>query len=136
MQISETPVKKLWYTRPWVFAVFGLGLVFFLFSLGGNSSQSESVAKQVGEIDARIMAENFVRETLKAPSTAKFPNERRTSNKTGENTFVISGVVDSQNSFGAMLRSDYIATLEYSQEEKGWRLLHLSLDGETIYERK
>jgi hypothetical protein len=53
---------------------------------------------------ATASCEGFVKERLKAPSTAKFSNE-----VTGVNgrLYTVTGDVDAQNSFGAMLRSKY-----------------------------
>ena len=58
-------------------------------------------------------AEGLIRQRLKAPSTAKFSDYSKTSwDKTyddGETQFyVVSGWVESQNSFGVMLRSKYL----------------------------
>jgi len=47
----------------------------------------------------------FVKERLKAPATAKFSNEVRREMEGG--FYIVTGSVDSQNSFGATLRSKY-----------------------------
>lgn len=46
--------------------------------------------------------EGEVKERLKAPSTAKFE-----SNATGGGPWTVTGTVDAENSFGAMIRSSY-----------------------------
>jgi len=51
--------------------------------------------------------EDQVKERLKAPSTAKFDNEEAS----GSGTWTVTGTVDSQNSFGAMLRADFRCTV-------------------------
>lgn len=52
------------------------------------------------------VATEFVRRQLKAPSTAEFsPIEETSIKKMNENTWRVTGYVDSQNSYGAMLRS-------------------------------
>jgi len=67
------------------------------------------------------MAEEFVKENLKSPSTAKFgsvwdgtlqsPEERVWS--IGPNKFRVTGWVEAQNSFGAVVRSNFVCELEY-----------------------
>jgi len=54
---------------------------------------------------AMAIALNIVSNSLVAPTTAKF--SAVTSVERSDNTFLISGKVDSQNSFGAMLRKDF-----------------------------
>ena len=51
--------------------------------------------------------EDAVKQQLKAPSTAKFDNEQAS----GSGTWRVSGTVDSQNSFGAMLRASFECTV-------------------------
>ena len=55
----------------------------------------------VGTISAAETCHKFVRQQLKAPSTAKFGSNDRTS-QTGS-TYTIVGSVDAENSFGAPL---------------------------------
>lgn len=50
--------------------------------------------------------EEFVREQLKAPATATFSNEE-TSRYPGSDLILVTGDVDAQNSYGALLRNDY-----------------------------
>lgn len=71
-----------------------------------------------GKFSAGYMAEKFVRDRLKAPSTAKFPwYEESSVTISGECEFVIRSYVDAQNSYGAMLRSDYVVKLQYDPVE-------------------
>ena len=51
---------------------------------------------------------------LKAPSTAKFPYPSDSGvsiNKLAENKYFISSYVDSENSFGAMIRNTFTVTI-------------------------
>lgn len=56
-------------------------------------------------------AEKAVKSILKAPSTAKFPNINEWVFAKKDGKIYIQGYVDSQNSFGAMLRSNFQITL-------------------------
>ncbi|HUM44337.1 MAG TPA: hypothetical protein PKI14_15440 [Fervidobacterium sp.] len=93
-----------------------------------TSSQSAQPAHEdkADEIEAIIMAEKFVKDRLVSPSSAKFPwrSSETTAVKVDEDTWVISSYVDSQNRFGAMLRTYYIAKVKYLGNDK-WQLLDL-----------
>lgn len=58
-------------------------------------------------------AESLVKDKLKAPSTAKFPSPvgNYTVDQSG-NSYIVTGYVDAQNSFGAMVRENWLATFE------------------------
>ncbi len=56
--------------------------------------------------EAIAQCEDLVREDLKAPTTAEFD-----TNATGDGTWTVTGTVDSENSFGAMLRADFQCTV-------------------------
>lgn len=77
-----------------------------------------------------VRAEREVRARLKAPSTAKFPGQAKVAFNGTEK--IVTGFVDSQNAFGAMLRSSYIVTftLHCPRAEDRydcWRLSNVSI---------
>jgi len=60
------------------------------------------------KIEALIESRQFVEKRLKAPSTADFSNESEKSvKKINDTTFLVTGYVDSENSFSAKLRNNY-----------------------------
>jgi RNA polymerase subunit RPABC4/transcription elongation factor Spt4 len=66
------------------------------------------------EAQAQADCENFVKARLKSPSTAKFPaGPEITISGSGTGPWKIYGYVDSQNSYGAMLRQKYECVLHY-----------------------
>ena len=71
--------------------------------------------------DAYINSQVYVQSQLKAPSTAKFPYSGDTSAVTikdlGSNTAQVTAYVDAQNSFGAMIRQHYTATLKWQHDD-------------------
>ena len=76
--------------------------------------QAEKDLEYIYEIDnsyyAYELIKSHVKEKLKSPSTAKFPSKIKiTKNK---DTYIIQGYVDSQNSFGATVRTKYIAEIQ------------------------
>ena len=54
-----------------------------------------------------------VQSLLKTPSVAQFPLETVRFAKKGDMTWVVQGYVDTQNSFGAMIRESYQATIRF-----------------------
>jgi hypothetical protein len=79
------------------------------------------------ERDAFFMSHKFVKKELVAPSSAKFPwFDKSMVRQVNEDTWVINSYVDSQNRFGAMLRIDYVAKIQYLGNDM-WRCLDLYL---------
>lgn len=76
---------------------------------------------------AIVKAQRSIREQLKAPSTAKFPYGYERVRCGDSCTFVILGIVDAQNSFGAMLRSEYRVKIAYRPEQEVWEVISSSL---------
>jgi hypothetical protein len=85
------------------------------------------------------MAEEYVKATLKAPSTASFggifsdyqdPDSNVIVQSDG--TYVVRIWVDAQNSFGAMLRSHFVLKLKYlggdDLSDNSWQLLDIQSD--------
>lgn len=72
------------------------------------SAQAAAAAVQRTESRVRLACQDWVRDRLKAPGTAKFV---RGSTETGRMTdttrWVSRGAVDAENSFGATLRNRY-----------------------------
>jgi len=63
---------------------------------------------------ADIMCQVHATDSLKAPSTAKFEYLPDASiEDLGNNTFDMNSYVDAQNSFGAMLRTNYYCKIQY-----------------------
>lgn len=69
-------------------------------------------ANNSAEVIAQCEAQ--ITEHLKSPSTAKFHS---TSSSTGETTWTVNGTVDSQNGFGAMVRSTYECSVTVDSAE-------------------
>jgi hypothetical protein len=78
------------------------------------------------------MAQVFVKENLKSPATAEFPNAWNFSS--GSNgclalfnagVWTLTSYVDSQNSFGALIRTHYVVQLTYTADDEMWHLQDL-----------
>lgn len=74
--------------------------------------------------DASIVCHDFVKRALKAPATADFPSYSQDAVSQSGSRYTVVSYVDSQNSFGAMIRTQYICTVEPSGGDN-WRLVSL-----------
>jgi hypothetical protein len=98
-------------------AVIMTGL-YILGSSGDNSSSNSD--NTTNQFLAYNYAEDFVKQKLKSPSTAVFPevsekNEHITD--LGSGKYKIDSWVDSQNGFGAMVRTNFSCTIIFEGEK-------------------
>lgn len=117
------------------FTWFVLGVVvliaFNACSGGGRSGGNASSEPKCDATMAHIMASNFVKERLKAPASAKFPYTNAAGvsiTPLGDCRFTVVSYVDSQNGFGAMIRSRFRATMTSTPDGKTWRATDLVID--------
>lgn len=114
-------------------AVILLAIIWGWLYLWSNSPQREIDAekKDCGNTTlAFVMSQNFVKQRLKSPSSAKFPyvNDRGVNVlPDGKCGFLVSAYVDSQNGFGAMIRSQYQASISYDRKTELWRICELTI---------
>ncbi|KND51237.1 MAG: hypothetical protein ABA06_02915 [Parcubacteria bacterium C7867-001] len=100
-----------------------------------TSSPVQQKSEENSDVDAYIDAQAIVKKALKSPSTAKFPSSSEAKiSRAGENIFNVESYVDSQNSFGAMIRSDWSVMFEYVGDQLD--IYAISIDGETIYKKQ
>jgi hypothetical protein len=83
-------------------------------------------------LDAFNSCKDFVKRRLKSPSSATFRNYFQHDGEVvvtgvGDGPYVVRSSVDSENSFGAKLRSDFVCTVTYAGDDN-WRLAGLTLD--------
>lgn len=82
------------------------------------------------ETMAYVMSQNFVKRQLRSPGGADFPTmPTAKSVRTGECSFSVVSYVDAQNGFGAMIRSNYTATMTYHPDTKKWTSEGLTILG-------
>ena len=78
---------------------------------------------QAHETEAWHVAMRFVEKRLKAPSTAKFPNQWDNGveiKRTDNSTFSVSAFVDAENAFGARIRQHWSVTVRYNEADGHW----------------
>ena len=96
-----------------VMGVFALAFFIWLVSPSAESPEEQRAKTQEdAQLTARAACQVAVKEQLKAPSVAKFgPLSETTIAKTPAGGWSVQGYVDSQNSFGAMIRSNYVCAV-------------------------
>jgi len=107
--------------------------VFFIMALAGiGTGTGDGTAKSANEAspsEAAVMAEEFVKGKLKAPGTAEFNSyDPDKVTEIEENKFKVTGWVDAENSFGAKIRSNYLAVVRYEPEQEKWYLEEISIN--------
>ena len=109
---------RSWARRHPIYTLFIVIMVLgiFMSSLPGSGTGTNSIdnvkTTQPTESDyedaAAICAQGKMKELLKSPSTAKFPWELKATKVSEEDhSYLVENYVDSQNSFGAMIRTNY-----------------------------
>lgn len=111
-----------------VVLVLGFGLVWNAVT-GGGEDGGGGEDREYGAFD---VCQQFVKDRLRSPASAEFRNFFEDDGEvvvtgTGDGPYTVRSSVDSQNGFGAMLRSDFTCTVSYAGDSD-WRLVDLSLD--------
>lgn len=100
----------------------------------GGSDKSDVPEKFNAEnfkTNAYIISKTFIKATLKAPSTADFPFAgKEFANYIEDSTFIVQAYVDAQNSFGAMIRTNYKIKMKYDggnwADSGNWSVLDIN----------
>ena len=101
----------------------------------GSPSTPQPPSQASYELSARAYSEFYIERILKSPSTAEFC--RGTATSLGDNKWKVESCVDSENSYGAMLRSNWEAVMIYTggdHEDIGsWQPEKIIFDGKVVY---
>lgn len=99
-----------------VFFIIIFGLFFWL---KDDDTPVKKMAHKPDKYDAYYDSRQFITQKLKAPGTAKFNDMNEgLITQVNDSTFVIRGTVDSENSFGALLRANYACKISYTFDNK------------------
>jgi Zn finger protein HypA/HybF involved in hydrogenase expression len=124
----------VWTTGNKIVAGFlSILILFIIISVSGNSN-TPTENKKVGhdDIEVCVEAQMQLKNYLKSPSTAKFPSCSNFSIVKSDNeTYTVSSYVDSQNGFGAMIRSDWTVKYHYLGENNV-SIDSVIMDGKTL----
>ncbi len=105
-------------------------VIMFVVWLSGTSTPKHDPAAA-----AWYAARELVRQNLKAPGSATFPNyhtaqrtqdPRLGASENGDGTWQAWGYVDAQNAFGAKLRNNW--TIKLRRVGNGWQMVDLKFD--------
>lgn len=106
-----------------IIAILVLAIIFICGGIFISSYEKQEITH---ESDAWFMCQKFISDRLKSPSTAKFqPVTNANVQILENNSFIVEVYVDSQNGFGAMIRSDFVCHLTYEPENERWHLTEL-----------
>lgn len=117
----QPPVPKRNYNRIAVLAVLGLigaviGMVVVGAVLDGDHGSDGSAVS---------ICHQFVEDRLKAPATAGFESvSEEDTTQTSDTEWIVRGHVDSENGFGANIRTEYVCTVRYNGDDN-WHLVDL-----------
>lgn len=107
--MAEAPTPSRKSNLRWAIAA-GVLLVVAALLYGAIKDEPESLESQ--HTDAYFACREFVGQQLKAPATADFPrHDSPDVSVTGENPFTVRSVVDSENGFGASVRSRFTCSV-------------------------
>lgn len=124
------PGKEPWTQGDKTAAKFGGGCLGLLLLIGGCTVLSSVAGGSDSDTDdaeayVTIACREWVKERLKAPSTADFPRDESVTASGG--VYTVSGSVDSQNSFGATVRSSFTCRARHDSEAS--TLVSLEVNG-------
>lgn len=110
----------------WI-ALFVLLFLVYLCSQGDSDDAPEVYMPD--SMDAYVMAKQLMEKRLKAPATADFASfsESRVTSS-GLNEWTVESYVDSQNGFGALIRTRFTITMTVNIETKYWQAIALKTE--------
>jgi len=95
-------------------------------NLARSNIGTQSSSSSISETQVCVHAQDFVRDRLSTPSTARFPScSSGIVSNLGNNKYGYGGYVDAENVYGAMVRSKYYVEMEFSGGE--CRLLYITI---------
>lgn len=85
-----------------------------------KSSAPTTESEQSKEVRAFVCSQTAIKSQLKSPATAKFPSVTNSSvviTKISTDKYRVTAFVDSENSFGALVRATYQVTITFTGED-------------------
>lgn len=112
-QNPHAPDKAKVFAVIFTICIFGAFIIWIL-----SSIENVEEDKPFTESQALQKSWIFVKEKLISPHSADFPYSIDGVYKVNDTTYNVSSYVDSQNGFGAMIRSNYSCQIIYSPSLK------------------
>lgn len=116
-----------------LFVQVAIGLAIFLFLRSCFSDTPEKAEERIAKsckdpISAFVMSQDFVKQRLKSPTSAKFHYRASDTKLIGECRTLVNASFDSQNGFGAIIRSNYSVEMQYHKSSDNWSAHNLVID--------
>jgi len=111
-------------SAPWWWYAVGVAVLAACGLFVFQSQHTEPTSEDNSRDAQRACEKNFIPSRLKAPATAKFSGE--SVSHAGE-TYTVTGAVDSENGFGALIRASFTCVMHSSDDQ--WVLDSASVDG-------
>lgn len=108
-----------------------LALSFFMLLASGSFNSTPSDPATPDTSMAKVMCDDFMKKSLKAPSTAVFAGPldgiqaKALSYEKGVHTYELASYVDAQNSFGAQMRTKFYCKTSNTSGSNSWTLVDL-----------
>lgn len=99
----------------WILAIVSF-VIFGYWFVQQNDYDSKSAVTSISE--------EFVKDELFSPTSALFSEQ--TMVKVSEDTWLLTGTVNSQNVFGTIVRNSYIMSIAYESDSKEYFLTYLT----------
>jgi hypothetical protein len=103
-----------------LFSIFAIASFLFIAFGSDDDNSSGSSSTDTNKMLAYNYAEDFVKQRLKSPSTAEFPGLFEKADhitELGNDEYLINSWVDSQNGFGAMIRSKFSCKIIFKDDK-------------------
>ncbi|MCX4799606.1 hypothetical protein OG497_37765 [Streptomyces sp. NBC_01242] len=108
-----------------IIATAAVTVILASVTVGCSSAPHPDSAPHPTQQGAAVMCEGFVKKRLKSPGTAKFSGVTETKIETLSNkkpwSYQVTAWVDSQNTYGGVVRNDYVCTIS-TEDDKTWTL--------------
>lgn len=126
-QQPETPRQRKKKASPLLgllglLVVAGLCVIGGVLIFGGGDDKKVDPVADNRSTNAEVMCEQFIEKRLKAPATAEYPKPE--TSKDGA-TYTVRGGVDSENGFGAKIRTAYTCIVRDNGDT--WTLVDLQM---------
>lgn len=124
---AKKPLSKKTIITGSLFILFSLFLIFKLIS-GNNSEQTSNEIKKYTKEDALAHSQVFIESKLSSPASAKFDSSIEEIVQINDTIFRVNSFVDSQNGFGALIRSKYSCNVIFHPKTDTHDIINVKID--------
>jgi len=119
LNLTKTIERKKMGCGSWLVLAVLLAVFINWITSCGNTTTTTTKSDIPDNITICVTAQQYVEHFLKAPGSAKFPScHASTIENLGNKKYRVTSYVDSQNSFGALLRLNYTVLMEYKGNDR------------------